>query len=664
MTPLGTRAPLGAPRVDPLADGGVTSCGVYQAERCLAGTQQRCTLYDPAVKSFVAAPDALLHRALLFDRWYDLYHQPDGQTAERAFNASQPAGTPESQWGAASRFDHFEGVGDSAIWTGVSLMSYALRYFAFGTEADYQRVEKKTRALLTQFDVTGVPGYLARHHFLLLDPAAPRSDQHLLRYDAAGLGGDDHLFEPASAPDLPAVYTDGLRGPDGQLWRGMAVWHGNPSIDQYTGPMVAFPLVHGLLRDPALKARITAHLTCYLKRLQRIEVRDLQQNPDALGAIQNYFAGGALTLEPGDIDLTRSDTLVLYALPQLNAKNADTYARACPPTVALAASRVLDATSPNFLLDVLELGVDLASGGSDVRATGYDHAYIPTVRGGDAVHLMHLAAMAFHFTGEEQYRSFFHDELVTKLRTVEVAHTAGALQVPRWCRAYYGDHITFPAFWGLVNLLGDSPVRTELVRAMEVELWQKSLGDVGNLKFDLLYAATVKPPLATGRDVALGRALSTLRAMGGNGAGLDEPRRGYAVDRTSLIAGLPASGNSTRCPTEDERRRCEDGFAFLGLRVPGESITHTCDGRPGECTLGSKCADAIASNPLPPGSRGYEDFLWQRDPFKLGARFSPEGMIQSPGLDFAEEYWLARFYGFVTEGAGQVLAWQPVGSCQ
>ena len=43
-----------------------------------------------------------------------------------------------------------------------------------------------------------------------------------------------------------------------------------------------------------------------------------------------------------------------------------------------------------------------------------DHYYLINVRGGDSSHIMHLAAMAYYFTGEEQYRSFLLDELMSE----------------------------------------------------------------------------------------------------------------------------------------------------------------------------------------------------------------------------------------------------------
>ena len=69
----------------------------------------------------------------------------------------------------------------------------------------------------------------------------------------------------------------------------------------------------------------------------------------------------------------------------------------------------------------------------------------------------------------------------------------------------------------------------------------------------------------------------------------------------------------------------------------------------------------MARSPLPPSQRAYEDFLWQRNPYKLGG--GGDGDQQSPGLDFSEVYGLARYYGFLDEGKAQVLAWRPMGSC-
>lgn len=647
--PLPIRAPLTAPP-DPLADAAVESCATYEATACVDGRALRCALYDPAAASFVE-PDPLLQRVLRAERRYDRYHQPDGQTAQRVFDQAMPPGTPEDLWGDPAHFHRYAGAGDAAIWTGVALDAYALRYATTGTEADYARMERKVRQLLALFDVTGVPGYLARHHWGQIDPGPSPTPDHIV--DHRDTDHRDHVFPLDRLEDAPAAYAAPGVTP---------MWHGNPSIDQYTGPMVSFPLVYGLLRDDALKARIATHITCYLKRLDRIEVRNVQANPDVLGALQAFLGGGRLALDPGDIDLTAVDTAVGYVLRQLNEASADDLDLGCPAEVALEPSRVIDLTDNLFLARLLELASDLMSRDS-ARPWGIDHFYGPNIRGGDAVHLMHLAAMASWFTDDPQYRRFFHDELVGRLQTLRVAATAGALDVPDWCRAFFGGHITYPAFWSLINLLDDPALTDPLRAAMHTEFELRERGNLDDLKFDLMYAATAPAEHAAAAEAARARARATFAVLGGNGGVLDDPRRSYALPADRVLAEWPAD-TALRCPSPDERAACEDGVALLGARIPGEPITRPCTGGPAECVLDDgACADALADAPLPPPLRGFTDFLWQRSPFDVG-HGGNGGYEQSPGLDLIEPYWLARHTGVITEGEGLVLAWEDTGACE
>src|SRR5688572_24111471 len=143
FTPQPTVASVGG---DPLAGSTVTACPLYLEEKCEAGKLQRCDIYDAATASFPDQPDPLLRRVFLYDRWYDLYSSPSGGlTAERVFTTSIAADAPESVWGDPSRFLLWVGTGDSGIWTGAALVSDTFRYVATRTEADYQRMERKTR---------------------------------------------------------------------------------------------------------------------------------------------------------------------------------------------------------------------------------------------------------------------------------------------------------------------------------------------------------------------------------------------------------------------------------------------------------------------------------------------------------------------------------------
>ncbi|MCA9546269.1 MAG: hypothetical protein KC613_17815 [Myxococcales bacterium] len=655
---LPTRPRAQAP-ADPLAGAPVESCAIIDDTRCVDGQPQTCAVYDATAGAFVE-PDPLLRRALLFDRWYARYHSPDGQTAERVFNAGFPAGTPEAEWGDPARFLGYDGWGDSAIWTGVALHGTALRYLSTGTQADYARMVAKARALLVKFDVTGVPGYLARAHYGYVEPGAPPTDAHLVLSDARLLEDHrSHDFDPATVPDAPPVYTQGYPGPDGPV----AVrprWHGNPSIDQYSGPMVAFPLVADLLRpeDAEIRDRMVRHLTCYLKRLERVEIVHAQQNPEIIDVLQQLLGGGRLTLDEGDPDFSQLDTVVGYYLPQLNPRNAADYPRDCPAEIQLEPTRVLDLASPRYLGELVQLATDLQSR-DNVRATGIDHFYVPSVRAGDANHLMHLAAIGYHFTGEEQYRRFFHEQLVQSLNTFGVIQTAGALQVPDWCRSFYGGHITYPAFWSLWGLLDDPALREPIARALHDEFWARDVGPLADLKFDLMFA-TVADAWPAAQAEARARALAAFDVLGGNGGTLDDPRRAYNVAPETVIDALGGPEQALRCPSADDRAACIAPVTFMGLEFPGEDIGGACRGDALDCPFeDGTCARALATAPVPIELRAFTDFLWQRNPFQIGYSTGAPGHKQSPGLDIIEAYWLARYTGVIQSGAGQVLAWQP-----
>jgi hypothetical protein len=278
--------------------------------------------------------------------------------------------------------------------------------------------------------------------------------------------------------------------------------------------------------------------------------------------------------------------------------------------------------------------------------------------------MMHLAAMGWYFTGDDAYRQFLEEDLLGRLRTAEVAQTTGALFPPRWCRAFYGTHITLPPLWAFINLLDDSPLRTEMLRVFELEGWQKLAFDLGNAKYDLMYAGVVPAELASGREPAIALALTALETFAGNGGTLDDPRRNYTRAYDDVVAALP-EGIAPVCPTEEERHACEDGYDILGVPLPGTDITRECTDAAGECLMeNAQCARTLASAAVPPALFPYEDFVWQRSPFQLGRGFGDAGMEQSPGLDLIEIFWLARHYGVTDVGEDQVLAWRPSGSCE
>ncbi|MCA9549850.1 MAG: hypothetical protein KC933_07435 [Myxococcales bacterium] len=660
---LPVQAVLPTEAAAPLPADGPTSCPIYQDERCQAGTLEVCDIYDPSAATFVDAPDPLLRRVFLYDRWFDKYMSPRGLTAERVFTGAMPVDTPESEWSKLENYSRWAGEGDSAIWTGAALVSDIFRYANTRTEADYQRMEARTRALLLDFEVTKIPGYLSRYHFLQLPADGPRSDQLMLQHgDETTLSVDAMPIEDLTLEGLPEEYRVGVDDGAGGRVTGTAYWEGDVSIDQYTGPMTAFPLVFNLLRDEDLKARIAYQMTCYLKRLQRIEVINLKKNPEVSNELYNYFAGAGLNLDPDDFDLRSLDTLVWYIHPGVNRENVGTYDRTCPDRVSVTPTRVIDAASDDFLLDMLTLYTDLDRNRRP-RENQIDHFYIVSLRGGDASHLMHLAAMAYYFTGEEHYRDFLFDELIGNLHALDVADTMMAFRNPDWCFRFYGDHITYGTHWQFIQMLGPSVLKDQLIDVMEREVWQKAMWNHHNAKADVMYASSVPAELATGHDAAVESLVAQLRDFGALGDVKDAPRRTYDIDPQWVLDNMP-SNISVRCPTEEERKFCEDGVSLFGFQVDGSNIGYECDGRPRECALDDgRCAQGLASEGLPSSLRAYGDFIWQRSPFTIGDPRAVDGDKQSPGRDLTEPYWIARHYGYITEGKGQVLAWRPSGTC-
>ena len=683
--PLPTKSPLDTP-LDPLLDSEVVSCATYLEETCEDGKRVRCEIYDHADGSWVDEPDELLERAFLFDRWRDLYNSPDGQAIDRDFNKSIPPDWPESEWGKLEHFEAYWGAGDGGIWTGWSVVAAILRYSQTGTEADYQRMEEQVRHMITMYEVTGIPGYMTRNHYLLLPEDGPNHPDHNLRWENKYNPNHHHRPspDPASVPDLPAAYFDGIPDADGELVTGTVMWQGRPSIDQNSGPMTSLPMAYDLIRDETVKERIRHNLTCYLHRLQRIELINLQQNTELLEGMLAYFSVGELQLDEDDIDLTELDTIVGYVHRQVNGANEDDFDMGCPDGPQLEPWRVIDAASDDFVFDMFDLVLDMDT--SDERPNQIDHYYFPSLRGGDAMHLMHLATMAYHFTGDDQYRAFLYDTLIGDLKSIEIMHTTGAFSLPRFCKKYYGDQITFGPWWGFLHLLDESPLLAELQRGFFVEMFEKLVKVARNTDFDIMMAGALPDDLmgldiADAKATALQTALEDLAWFGGNGGGvmgdpndpqwLKGPRRSYSMMREITVAEVADDGIEPVCPTAAEYAICMAEIEILGIAIEDVTAwgTHACTEAEAdwECQLpgsDTECTWKQTNEALPPLLRRHSDYIWQRNAFALDRGVGVEGKRQFAGSDYSVPYWNARRYGFLSEGQTQVLGWRDAGACE
>jgi hypothetical protein len=213
-------------------------------------------------------------------------------------------------------------------------------------------------------------------------------------------------------------------------------------------------------------------------------------------------------------------------------------------------------------------------------------------------------------------------------------------------------------------MLPPGELRDAMVRVTHEELWLKALSDHKSAKFNVMYAASGTAEELPARDLALSQALEQLAGFGGPTGFIDAPRRTYDLPRQEVVAAMGPLGIGVRCPTEAERTACEAGITLLGMTLEQRNISYPCDGRPAECVMADgACVPGLADAGLPPQLRPYADFMWQRSPFQIGDPNWVDGQKQSPGLDLSEPYWMARYYGFISEGAGQVLAWRDMGAC-
>jgi hypothetical protein len=61
----------------------------------------------------------------------------------------------------------------------------------------------------------------------------------------------------------------------------------------------------------------------------------------------------------------------------------------------------------------------------------------------------------------------------------------------------------------------------------------------------------------------------------------------------------------------------------------------------------ASCGTNLACHPLPIVQRPPSDFLWQLSPFQLSG--GGQGLIETAGIDYLLPYWMARYYGVVTQ---------------
>jgi hypothetical protein len=226
-----TTCPVGCYAGACVADGCADECAIGDS-----GPSKTCRLWDVAAGEFVDADpgDRMIDRARDYDARQRRDYLPEGGVASAIY-------TTPSLTAVAS----YDGVVDSALWTGTLLASHGWRHLVTGAPDAAARIAAMTRTLHVWFNVSTSPGYLARY-------AVPEGSSVPIEMDCA----------------RDVIHCDASF--EGVTYR----WRGDTSRDQYTGVMLGYLFAYLGSSDPAVRATIRHDVVELVEQLM-IERQDV-----------------------------------------------------------------------------------------------------------------------------------------------------------------------------------------------------------------------------------------------------------------------------------------------------------------------------------------------------------------------------------------------------
>jgi hypothetical protein len=125
----------------------------YCSDECNPN-EENCELWDMSSNTFINTnqEENLYDRAQEYLRWLYKYNMFFGGVAEAIFDNEN-----------LENLSDYNGVGDSAIWTGTYLAAESFRYMATGSYASYKNIKKLINTLHLWFNVSGYDGLLVRY---------------------------------------------------------------------------------------------------------------------------------------------------------------------------------------------------------------------------------------------------------------------------------------------------------------------------------------------------------------------------------------------------------------------------------------------------------------------------------------------------------------------
>jgi len=637
---------------------GLDPCRVIREETCSAGTLRRCEIYDALAGDWAEDPPAMTEQAFVFDRYYDLYHDVEGQTMDFRFTEAIPAGTPEYEWSKPKYFRKYDGYGDASGWTGTAVWAAAARYQVTGTDADYERMLEKLEGAMFLYEVNGIPGMVVRSHWAMLPEGAPEPGglwgKSVVNHRDCG-GDDGHYCFPIPEvlhDRLPTYYLDGVEI-DGVHYATQPYFQADASRDMYVRSLPGLMLAHELLRDgereETVRGVMKTELSCTINRMKKGRIFNLEAVPEIKGALMAYLAGGHMSFDEGEEEaLTNLDELVFYVMEQPNPSHPELFDPACPdgPPMDFHPAYELDGADPFFLLDLAGLALSEAGGANiEVPIAWSQHV---SVRGADAIYMTQWALVAHYFTGDERYLDFLA-QLMEEVDYVTSIHTYGALQLPKWCAPHYGPSLIYPSLYNLLARIDQEkfPVYwAMLASAARTEGKERDIGGREDALFGILYHRMVDEAIDPDRDAYVADSAAALATYGMDPNNKLEPDRNYPrnfIDKPDPevpLEEIPAGDLAI----------CTEPVSIMGIEIPAPGLE---DDWP-------RAATAI---PLPKRVGGA--FIWQMDPWMAKREYGGVGMNEQwPMLGMTAAYWLGRSDGVIKEGEGLALAWRDIGVCE
>lgn len=644
------RAYASAPAISLLPEN-IESCSIIAETRCDEGVLSRCALYDANVDTWAIEVPPMTEQAFWFERYYDLYHRANGLSMDIEFSDHMLPGTPESEWSKPEAFRRYDGRGDSSGWTGTALWGAAARYAVTGTEADYERMLSQTEAMAFLYEVTNVPGMMARSHYGMLEEGAPEANGHwnksLFNYHISD-GTDGHFALPIDESLLsrvPAYYTEGVEI-DGVMYDTSPTVQYDTSRDQYVrglpGLMLAYDMLGEGEREEAIRATLLAELPCTLNRMKKGRISNLQSATDILDAVTAYFGGSNVILDADDMDLGALDVLTFYVLEQPHPDHLDAFDASCPPgpPMEVAAELDLDASDPLFLFDFAQLAMREQRGGPVPIAFSMHIS----VRAGDVIFMTQWALTAHALTGDDAYLDFVSG-MMTETDYWGALNLYGAFQLPKWCMSHYGPSLGYPSLYNLLARIDRTEHPTywdAMARVAFSESRLKENGPREDAFFGILYNRMVDDLIDSTASVYVADSVALLSTYGMDPTNKLEPDRSYP--RNFVDAPQDDVPLEEIAPGDPEWAICEEPSSIMGLEVPAAKI----DGVP-----------IRSVDPLPLDKRIGGTFLWQMDPWMVKREYGGIGMeTQWPGAGMFTAYWVGRMDNVIQEGAGLALGWQ------